>query len=322
LKLQAKIARLLLVGSTLLSVGCSHEEPKAPPKAIASAPLPVLDASSPVVESEPPKPAEPPVPIRTALGLRGAELYIPTWFTAKGGRYDLIVHFHGEGRWQEANIEHAKLNVAIVSINLGTGTDPYSSAFKNPEVFERLLADVQTEIEKTGRSEGTPKLHRLALSAWSAGFTSIAKVMTDSVTNRVDAVLLADGFFTNLTDLKKRTINEKGLQRFVHFADSARKNDKLFAITHTTIPTGPYPSTQECVAKLLKTENLAKTKCSIDGPQPKMHQFYRVDDGSFHILGFEGTHAADHVRQLHAMGETTYPLLKSRWDKQDADEAR
>ena len=51
-----------------------------------------------------------------------------------------------------------------------------------------------------------------------------------------------------------------------------------------------------------------------------MHQFYKVDDGSFHIAGFEGTRAADHVRQLHAMGETAYPYLKARWDKQDAEE--
>lgn len=258
--------------------------------------------------------------MRTALSLRGSELFIPPWLTTKNGRYDLIVHFHGEGRWQEANIEHANLNVAIVSINLGLGTEPYSNAFKDPAVFDRLLADVQTEVEKA-RPGDAPKLHRLALSAWSAGFSSVSRVMTDAVTERVDAVLLADGFFTNFTDVKRRKVNEKGLERFVQLATAARKNEKLFAITHTTIPTGPYPSTQECVIKLLQMEKISKQQCSIDGPRPKMHQFYRVDDGSFHIAGFVGTRAADHVRQLHAMGETTYPYLKQRWEKQDAEEA-
>ena len=51
-----------------------------------------------------------------------------------------------------------------------------------------------------------------------------------------------------------------------------------------------------------------------------MHQIYAVDEGSFHIRGYEGTTAADHVRQLHAMGETVYPWLKARWDKQDEAE--
>jgi hypothetical protein len=52
-----------------------------------------------------------------------------------------------------------------------------------------------------------------------------------------------------------------------------------------------------------------------------LHQFYVVDEGSFHVRGFVGTRAVDHVKQLHAMGETEYPLLKARWDKQDAEMA-
>src|SRR6476469_7604430 len=99
----------------------------------------------------------------------GAELYVPGWFSPTKGGYDLIVHFHGLGKLQEANIEKAELNVAVVSINLGVGTDPYENAFKNPAVFQKLLADVQEEIDKSGRGHGS-HLHRLALSAWSAGF--------------------------------------------------------------------------------------------------------------------------------------------------------
>lgn len=270
-----------------------------------------------VADAGPPTTApstDPPTAVRTALSLRGSELYIPPWFAAKNGRYDLIVHFHGEGRWQEANVEHAHLNVVVVSFNSGKlGDEPYANAFKDPATFDQLLADVDAQM-------GGAKLNRLALSAWSAGFASIARLMGEPIAERVDAVLLADGFFTSFSDLKKRTVNEKGIERFAQLAAAARKNEKLFAITHTTIPTGPYPSTQECVVKLLQMENMATSRkgCSIDGPRPKMHQFYKVDDGSFHIAGFEGTRAADHVRQLHAMGETTYPYLKARWEKQDA----
>ncbi len=251
---------------------------------------------------------------RASVG-RGAELYLPPWFSAKWGGYDLIVHFHGEGRWQEANVEHAKLDVAVVSVNLGAGTEPYSRAFKNPDAFERLLAATQAEIEKSGRAEGAT-LRRLALSAWSAGFSSVARVLTESNTPRVDAVLLADGFFTNFTNQKKRTVNAQGIEKFAKLVQAAGRDEKLFAITHTTIPTGPYPSVQECVAKLLEMTDLSKVPAVATGPH-EMHQFYTVDKGSFHIRGYEGTRASDHVKQLHAMGETVYPWLKARWDQQD-----
>lgn len=325
-KIAGRTAALLLAGGSLL-LGCSPDRARPPAPPASSSPVATEDAGPPSVTRAEPRP-----PLRTALTLRGSELYLPPWFHGAKGQYDLIVHFHGEGRWQEKNIEEAKLNVAVVSINLGMGTNPYSNTFKNPVVFERLLADVESEVTKDGRAGPTPKLRRLALSAWSAGFSSISRVMAeDAVTAKVDAVLLADGFFTNFTNPKKRTINQRGLERFVELASLARKNEKLFAITHTTIPTGPYPSVQECVGMLLELLHLEKKPCSIDLPPPggggrggrdKMHQFYTVDEGSLHIHGFQGVRASDHVRQLHAMGDTTYPYLKERWDAQDAQDAQ
>lgn len=246
----------------------------------------------------------------------GAELYLAPSFRPRFGGYDLMFHFHGVGKLQEANIERAGLNVAVVSVNLGAGTDPYANAFRSPESFERLLADTQAEIEKSGRAPGA-KLRRLAFSAWSAGFVSISRIMNDpSVAEKVDAILLADGFFTNFTNVKKRIVNEQGLEKFARVAEAAANGEKLFAITHTTIPTGPYPSVQECVAKLLEMRSLEKTPSNAIGPR-NMREIYTVDRGSFHVRGYEGTQAKDHVNQLRAMGETLYPLLKKRWDEQD-----
>ena len=246
----------------------------------------------------------------------GAELYLAPGFQPRFGGYDVMFHFHGVSRLQEQNIERAGLNVAVVSINLGAGTDPYENAFRAPEQFERLLADTLAEIEKSGRAPGA-KMRRLAFSAWSAGFVSIARIMNDpNVAQKVDAILLADGFFTNFTNLQKRTVNPQGLEKFVKVVDLAAKDEKLFAITHTTIPTGPYPSVQECVAKLLDMTSLSKSASSGIGPR-NMHEIYTVDRGSFHVRGYEGTMAKDHVNQLRAMGETLYPYLKKRWDEQD-----
>jgi hypothetical protein len=293
-----------------MALGCSRDRVAPQPSPPASSPR------SSVVEGA--REIEASGPYRASVGR--AELYLPPWFSPKHGGYDLIVHFHGERRWQEANVTHAHLNVAVLSINLGAGTDPYANAFRTPESFERLLADTEAEIARSGRADGAER-RRLALSAWSAGFSSIARVMTDALAERVDAILLADGFFTFFSDPKKRTVNAAGLQKFARFADAARRGEKLFALTHTTIPTGPYPSVQECTAKLLELLDEPKVPTNAVGPRA-MHAIYTVDRGSLHIHGFEGTTAADHVKQLHAMGETVYPYLKARWEGADATTAR
>ena len=296
------------------ALGCSRDPP-AP--AVKTAALTARAPRRPVVES-PTMLVTSPVHVKLTA-VRGAQLYIPPWFRPKRGGYDLIVHFHGLGKIQEANIERAQLNVAVVSINLGAGTTPYAKPFRNRETFANLLAEAQSEIASSGRAPNA-RLRRLALSAWSAGYVSIAKVMSDpEVAQKVDAVLLADGFFTSFTNLRKRTVNEAGIAPFARFADAASRDEKLFAITHTTIPTGPFPSLQECVAKLLEMSSVAKVPSSTIGPR-EMHEIYLADSGSFHVKGYEGRTAGDHVRQIHAMGETLYPYLKARWDEQDAEQ--
>lgn len=298
---------VLVLGSAVAIAACWSG--KQPPRA-AETERPRREA---IVES--PARIEFAHPRRVRLS-HGAELYLAPTFTPTHGGYDLLVHFHGMNRLQEANIEHAKLNVALVSVNLGVGTDTYGAVFRDPATFQRLLAEAQDEIDKSGRGRGA-KLRRLALSAWSAGFVSVAAVMrAPHMAERVDAVLLADGFFTSFTNVKKRTMNTEPLGKWVEMVDAASKGTKLFAITHTTIPTGDYPSVQEVVAKLLEMASLEKVPSSTVGPR-KMQEIYAVDRGSFHVKGYAGVTAGDHIKQIHAMGETLYPYLKTRWDAQD-----
>lgn len=292
--------------------GCSHD--RLPTSASASKNGDDVPREAAV---ENPKQLETATAYRANLG-HGAVLYIPPWFTPRRGGYDLILHFHGLSKLQEANIERAQLNVAVVSVNLGAGTDPYSNAFQKPESFERLLADTTAEIDKSGRANGA-KLRRLAFSAWSAGFVSIAAIMKEpEVAQRVDAVLLADGFFTNFTDPKKRIVNRDSLEKFAKLVKQSQNGEKLFAITHTAIPTGPWPSVQECLATLLEMTSVPKTPASGAGPKPGMKETYVVHQGSFHVTGYDGMAAGDHVNQIKAMGDTLFPYLKQRWEKEDA----
>lgn len=302
-----------LVGAATIAA-CTQERPHP----IQPAPAPI-EAPTPRETASPTPSAAPSAsgPHRASLGRQG-ELYLPPWFTPTRGGYDLVVHFHGVSKHQEANLERAHLNAAVVSVNLGMGTDPYANAFRTPDAFERTLTAVTTEIERSGRAPGA-HVRRIALTAWSAGFVSIAKILADpAAMERVDAVLLADGFFTSFSDPKRRVVNTASLEKFTRLVELSGKDEKLFAITHTTIPTGPYPSVQECVAKLLELSAIPKVPASGTGPR-KMQELYTVDRGSFHVHGYEGQLAGDHVKQLQAMGETLLPYLKARWEK-DATE--
>lgn len=304
----------MLLASMLVGVlgGCTERPP----------PVRAIDASDraprePVVEAA--KRSENTTPYRAKLA-HGGELYLPSWFVAQRGGYDLIVHFHGLGKLQEGNMDRSQINAAVVSINLGVGTDQYANAFRDSESFKKLLTETREEIEKSGRAPGA-KINRIALSAWSAGFVSVQKIMSEpGNAEKIDAVLLADGFFTSFTDVKKRVINTASLERFVGLVDAASKGDKLFAITHTTIPTSGYPSVDETVTKLLEMTSSPKTPTKTVGPR-NMKEIYVVDRGSFHVKGYEGVLAGDHIKQIHAMGETIYPYLKSRWEPAAAPSA-
>lgn len=285
-------------------VACSKDHPHAPTHPADAGVRPPRE-----VVTEAPKRS---VPYRAKIG--HAELYIPTWFSAHHGAYDLVVHFHGVGKLQEDNFERCHLDAAVVSINLGVSTDVYTNAFREPEAFSKLITDAEEEIQKSGFAPGA-HVGRIALSAWSAGFVSVAKIMSQPANAaKVDAIVLADGFFSSFTNLKKRTINTAFIEPFVEFAKEAVARDKVFAITHTAIPTTGYPSVAETVGKLLELTSISKNASSAVGPG-SMREMYTADSGNFHVKGYAGVKAGDHIKQIRAMGETLYPYLKMRWER-------
>lgn len=268
------------------------------------------------VESTPRR--ERPSPHRTKLD--HAELYLSEDFAPRNGRYDLIVHFHGMPKLQEKNLQIAGVNAALVSVNYGVGTDVYGSAFRDPDAFDRLLGATTEAIAHSGRAEGA-SLGRIALSAWSAGFVSVSRILSNPRDlARVDAVLLADGFFTAYADVKKKVIAEANLGKWVELEAAAAQGDKLFTITHTAIPTSGYPSVEETVGKLLDLTACTKESSNTAGPAG-MRGTYVVDRGSFHVKGYAGVLAGDHVKQLQNMGETSWRYLEERWEESDAARA-
>jgi hypothetical protein len=241
-----------------------------------------------------------------------AELYVPSFFRALDGAYDLVVHFHGIPSLQEDNFERAQLNAVVVSVNLGLASDSYSNAFRAPGSFGALLDQTQRALDKTGRAPGA-KLGRVALEAWSAGFASVGAILKQpGAADRVDAVLLADGPHAMYD--APRHVYEPGMEKWVHFAEAAMRGEKLFALTHSSIQTSGYPSTTETIGELLRETSVDKVPTQSLGPRG-MREIYECHRGSFHVEGFEGQTAKDHIDHIKGMSDTLLPYLRERWEQ-------
>jgi len=93
--------------------------------------------------------------------------------------------------------------------------------------------------------------------------------------------------------------------------DAGRKNNgdagrggnagrKTFVVTHSEIFPGAYASTTECADYLLAQLSLKRESKLVSGPMG-MQQLSAVDAGGFHLRGYAGNSAPDHIDFLHAM---------------------
>ncbi len=250
-------------------------------------------------------------PTRVRVG--SGDLYVPTFFHAVDGAYDLVVHFHGMSWLQEDNVERAQVNAVVVSVNLGVASDAYSNAFRAPGSFDALLAQTHRALDRTGRAPGA-HVGRIALSAWSAGFASVGAILKQpGMADRIDAVLLADGPHT-MYDASGHHIYEPGMEKWVRLAGAAMRGEKLFALTHSSIPTVGFPSTTETIGELLRLASVEKEPHAAIGPRG-MREIYECSVGDFHVAGYEGQTKKDHIDHIKGMSETLLPLLRERWER-------
>ena len=75
---------------------------------------------------------------------------------------------------------------------------------------------------------------------------------------------------------------------------------KRFTITHSEIFPGTYASTTECTDWLLGQLGLRRRAVLAWGPMG-LQQLSDARAGRFHLMGFAGNTAPDHVDQLHAL---------------------
>jgi hypothetical protein len=227
---------------------------------------------------------------------------------ARGGQFDVMIHFHGHEAARKEWITVMD-GAVLVGIDLGLGSGPYETAFDAPEAFEHLLGSVERAVEKkTGRPA---KARKVGLSAWSAGYGAVQKILGQKFGRaRVDSVVLLDGLHCGY---QGQSVNALQIQAFTDFAKEAAAGRKLMFVSHSSIIPPGYASTTE-TANFLIHEVGGKPKASSGAGPLGLDLISRYTRGNFHVRGFSGNDKMDHCAQLGLYRDILKIHIKPRWN--------
>ena len=266
---------------------------------------PVTQAPSPMIDSTRPHPR---ITQAEAAGrrvdlksLKGARLFI-TPSVDPSRPVPLIVHFHGAPWLIEMHISAHLKRAALITVQLGAGSSAYRRPFEQPEQFQMLIDEAAQEL---GLKRGW---RSITLTGFSAGYGAVREILRQPrYFAIIDNVLLLDGMHASYQPEGKLladggAINQVDLDSFLQFAREAAAGRKTFIFTHSEIFPGAYASTTECADFLLTQLKLQRRAELREGPLG-MQQLSVVDAGGFHLRGYAGNSAPDHIDHLHAMPE-------------------
>ncbi len=245
---------------------------------------------------------------------------VPGDCLAGAKEFDVDVHFHGLADVVADEWTQAGLDGVLAVANAGAWSRDYRRVYGHPGVLEEILERVTKSVsDLCPKASLEPK--RLALSGWSAGYSVIRHILRDSGPDRVDAVLLSDGIHAALapTDSDPRGVLSVDVAPFVMFGELATSGKKLFSITHSSIRPPDYASTTETTDYLLSQLGVTRaptTMANLPGPsRDAEHPATRADQGAFHVRGYQGDQAPDHIWQLRQMDSTLFADLKAWWQR-------
>ena len=191
---------------------------------------------------------------------------------------------------------------------LGSGSSVYGKPFADPTAFAQLLDEAERKAER--------KFKRVGLTAWSAGYGSVRAILkTPEHYERVQFVLLLDGlhggYVTGKPGPEESELIAEDLAIFVKLTKDAIVDKKQFTLAHTEIFPATFASTTETADYLLKQVNLRRKAVLRWGPM-KTQILCEMKEGGFHLIGFAGNSAPDHVDVLHALPDLLRDLLSPK----------
>jgi hypothetical protein len=245
------------------------------------------------------------------VGPLNRRIMVPKHHCRADAKHDVVIHFHGVPTSVEPSVERSGLDAVVVIVNWGIGSGAYENYFQGSGALGTMLDWVGRSVDRACGMT-TAGIRRVALSAWSAGYGAIYRILMHPEDRaRVDALLMSDGMHVGY--VRPGQVNPTSMQAYADFAHEAVNGQKLFAITHSDIEPGRYASTRETAEYLVAHENVELKKLDEQGPRPKMWLTSSADQGDFHMRGFAGTQPGDHAQHLHALGDFMFPMLRDHW---------
>lgn len=267
----------------------------------------------------------------------GGVLFVPKSFASADGTYDLLLHFHGNTAVVLESAEVADLNAIVAVVNLGVGSAPYEEAYEMPGTYEQLLAQIDGAVAQRGLRQ--PRLRRVALSSWSAGYGAISTILKRRRdVDPLDAVLVLDGIHVGWEpseepeiDRGERALDVRNLAPFIQLAKKAAADELLFSITHADVDPKLYAGASQTASYLLqevggeRLPRYANERPSVglrsavgaipkkDEKQLELTSEARVS--GLHVRGFSGESPEHHMAHLLEMGQTVLPELAQRWSR-------
>jgi LysM repeat protein len=228
----------------------------------------------------------------------------------RSGRFDVMFHFHGHEAVRKEWVRVMD-GAVLVGIDLGIGSGPYETSFRNPTVFRNLVQSVEREVaKKTGKKNA--RVRKVGLSAWSAGYGAVGAILRSSYAKQiVDTVILLDGLHCGY---QGDSLDERQLEPFIDFARQSVRGRKLMFVSHSSIIPPGYASTTETANFLIQKMRGRARKARPRRSDPMgLDLIARYDRGNFHVRGFKGNDKMDHCAHIGLMRDVLRVHVKRRW---------
>lgn len=201
----------------------------------------------------------------------------------------LVIHFHGPGWIVEQAARDRYRGCGVLTVQANGASDAYRQIVATPGAFAALLAEAEGAAKT--------KFRTVVISSFSAGYGAVREILREKENwARIDGVILADSMHASYGE------EQQDIGPFIEFAKEAATGRKQFVVTHSEVFPGTYASTSETSGYLLGQIGV-KRKAVLEWGALGMQQVSRADLGGFHLLGFAGNSAPDHMDHLFAFEE-------------------
>jgi len=210
----------------------------------------------------------------------------------------LIIHFHGSSYVPKYAVDHSDRHFILATVNLGHGSSAYEKPFIKNDKFVELINTISDSLNMI--------FENIYISSFSAGYGAVRAILNNSKYFKIiDGVILLDGLHTDyypdrLTIADGGKLNIDKLSCFLELANQAINENKTLIITHSEIFPGTYASTTETANYLINELGLNR-KSILKWGVIGMQQTSEVSIGNFHVFGFAGNTAPDHIDHFHAL---------------------